>query len=277
MSKTARKSNKSAKITSVSSYLHEMLGMRKKLGLEQSTGDPWYRGHSQTTWQLLPSLYRCEVEPKYEREILRDFKIALSSDSSFQTSSEIDWLFIAQHHGLPTRLLDWTVNPLVALFFAVEDFENQDDGCVVVLNPWTLNRASVDWQSVPTSDNELMSEYVLDLRATKIQRTPRARQPMAFRPRSPFKRSVAQGGVFTVHGSNQSALEQLPFEQMELHRVVINGRSKYGIVHQLNELAINKGTLFGSPDAIATSIRFRYSTKRLANLASVSNKSSAAP
>jgi len=268
-----RRSKKPVKINSVALYLEEIQGMRAKLGLEQSTGDPWYRGHPQMKWKLVPSLYRCEVEPEYEREILRDFKIALSSDHSFLTSSEIDWLFIAQHHGLPTRILDWTVNPLVALFFVVEDFENQDDGCVVALDPWTLNRASADWQSVPTSDNELMSEYTLDLKTTKVQRTRKARQPMAFRPRSPFKRSTAQGGVFTIHGSDRTPLENLPFKGIEMQRVVIEGSSKYAIVRQLNELAINKGALFGSPDAIATSIRFRYSKKQLAYLSSASSKS----
>ncbi|WP_207461385.1 FRG domain-containing protein [Azospirillum sp. SYSU D00513] len=237
--------------------------VNRRFGIQKSTISPWFRGEANAAWKLKPSLYRCEVSYEFEREILRDFKLYAAEFLDHRERSDIDWLFLAQHYGIPTRLIDWSENPLVALFFAVNDCNTDVDGKIVSINPWELNKSSIDMLSVPTTDSPIFKEYVIDLTNKDLPRSIVARRPIAIRPYHVFRRSNAQSGMFTIHGVDTKALDQMSFVRRNkaacFRSILVNGKQKLAIKKDLLSLGISHSALFQSIDDVAKTIRFRYS------------------
>jgi hypothetical protein len=117
----------------------------------------WFRGHSRSCFSLEPTLFRekvynelkCEIksancigdkrELSYytETNMVKHFMLR-SNISNTKIDSTLDWLCLMQHHGIPTRLLDWTESILIALYFAVRE-KNECDGYIFALNAARLN------------------------------------------------------------------------------------------------------------------------------------------
>lgn len=77
-----------------------------------------YRGHSSIDYELKPSIGRTKYSEELERFVFSQFKQKYHLFFKERLSSDLEVLFLAQHYGLPTRLLDWSYNPMVALYFA---------------------------------------------------------------------------------------------------------------------------------------------------------------
>jgi hypothetical protein len=223
-------------------------------------------------------MYRSAINPEYEREVTRDFKLkARHFLQGKEPQSEIEWLLLMQHHGAPTRILDWTESPLVALYFAVLQFENELAGAVWALNPWILNDLSLGAQTVPTAKAPEVSAYLVDTSDPNI-RTPDAELPLALRMEYSFSRVHAQRGAATIHGKSKqginlirdhltkpnqskSALERA--RHRFLKKILIAPSEKYQILKSLYQNGMGADTLYPDLDGLAKAINFRYDHRYL--------------
>jgi hypothetical protein len=207
----------------------------------------YYRGHADNSWDLLPSLSRTEVSsidvfncPNWsdlEREILRAFEKHGCSIINTPPKNSLEWLIHAQHHGLPTRLLDWSSNPLKALFFAVE---NPELDCL---------DGVVFGASVVT--NFVMDKYVEIDQHNKI---------IGFHSSSLNKRVTAQEGCFTLTPLPDDWGDFMKVEADNnsldyLGRCPIPKENKPALRKQLKKLGVTHQFLFPDLDGLAKSIK----------------------
>jgi hypothetical protein len=149
----------------------------RRLDHEQGCTIPFFRGQNDNTWKLIPSLFRVEAEegstiPNLQDNLEMEFK---SNYGIIYERPLKSWelYFEMRHANLPTRLLDWTENFAVALYFALNDpcSENNSDSekknppCIWILHPCKLNHFSLLGDaSIPPSEDSLMPFYYDDLK-----------------------------------------------------------------------------------------------------------------
>ena len=113
--------------------------------------DSWFRGHQKEWNELTPKVFRSEYEEMHRRDffehsVIETFKreAPVLEEKTPERNDALGWLLLAQHHGTPTRLLDWSDSVLVALYFAVCDESKWDkDGELWAMLPYSLNHFSV--------------------------------------------------------------------------------------------------------------------------------------
>ena len=115
---------------------------------EEGTLDPyypfpigvWFRGHSRASYKIVPSVFRTPAEGKWYDEGMMIQHAKLRNPSEQRPISTFDLLCLLQHYNLPTRLIDWTESVLIALYFAVDKEEDdEEDGKLFALNARRLN------------------------------------------------------------------------------------------------------------------------------------------
>lgn len=249
------------KIRSLGEYVNAVEFIYANWDTGRSTIQPWFRGQRSIEWDLTPGLYRGLIDSSLERELLRDFQLRSVQLLTSTPKNDLEWMFIMQHYGLPTRLLDWSESHLCALYFAVCNFEDKSDACVWVLHPWSLNEYAIDMTSVPTSDFEGLSGYRLPPSTKVIDRSIDAKIPVALRPSHGTPRIQAQQGVFTLHGSRKAGLNRQceKLESVSLVKLTISGTKKKSILVDLYRAGVAEGKLFPDLQGLCSEIAFRYS------------------
>lgn len=215
-------------------------------------GQPiWYRGQTSIAWNLQPTIARAKGGITAERALITRFKQNALALLSERPENEWEWLFVMRHYGVPTRLLDWSESPLVALYFATHH-DDTVDGVVWCLLPIELNKAANIKPGHPTEipgfgDDSVLDNYLPSSlgRETSSNMYPAA----AIAPRN-TPRMQAQFGVFTITHREQTPLEGVG-DARHLWRLMVPAKAKKGIVAELERLNVTTLSLFPELDHVA--------------------------
>lgn len=193
-------------------------------------------------WSLLPKIARLRLLDELTLSESKMFGTFIKQAVSYLhhiPNNEWDWLSIAQHHGLATRLLDWTKNPLVALWFAVNEppLNNGDD--------------SVVWAFTPTrgailNETKMGKCSPFDCGSTKV-----------FQPKFVSDRIKAQDGFFTIHQYLIKKQTMIPLDKNSklsgsLKKIIVPCNKRDSIRTNVHGCGINHASLFPGLDGLAS-------------------------
>jgi FRG domain len=218
--------------------------------------DKWtfFRGLPNEEWDLMPGISRSDKappggwRPEVEKQLFVDFKRLAQTFESGTNFDDLDWLALAQHFGLPTRLLDWTDNPLVAAWFAAADErEYKPRPPRRKLLPGIVHVVRVDPSVVEDDPNPFSGGSV----------------PVLTRVPARVARITAQHGLFSLHRDPTSAWDVGKDTRIVHRSFEIPHVSKNAFRVALDQIGFNRQRLMVDLDGLCGTLAWRYRSGRI--------------
>jgi hypothetical protein len=221
--------------------LEEYIRIVERLDLEPCT---LFRGQAEE-WPLFPSIAREQLTTDdvlaAELSMLEEFQRFSVSWLRVTPATLLDWLALAQHHGLPTRLLDWTENPLAALWFAVRQ-------------PSLHHTSGVVWILHIRQD---------DIATESEKQVLQSKRHMVFAPTHISERITSQAAWFTVH---RCWSEHPQFVQLDrstefadrFMKVIVPADRFAHFRYWLNKCTLNSASVFPGLDGLCANIKWKW-------------------
>jgi hypothetical protein len=219
--------------------------------LKDVKGPVWFRGHAKKDYKLIPSLFRYKKVP-IESNLIEKFKQNATLLLTDNKRSDVDWLFIMQHNGVPTRLLDWTESPLVALYFACSS-EKKSEGSLNLLLPIELNKAAAIKQNHIVSINDGAIQQRYSPEAYKSEDSSEMLPVAVICPRN-TPRIQAQLGTFTIFHKDKTPIEEVEGGR-HVWRYLISVKAKENILEELELFGIDEFRLFPELPSLGSIIK----------------------
>jgi len=224
--------------------LTDYIDLIEKIENEASNKTILFRGQSKN-FDLLPSIARRNQKAdttEKEIEILEEFKRRSRLKIEKELIDDWDWLIFAQHFGLKTRLLDWSSNPLVGIWFSCNNNTDWDkDGVIYIFIVEKKHLLDRNKDKSPFERN-----------STKV-----------YKPHLNNERIIAQSGWFTAHGFSTSShmfvrLNKNKYLRSHIRKVVVPSKIKEEITNKLSILGINHEKLFPDIEGICKQLNLEY-------------------
>lgn len=240
-----------------------------KPNLGRFRSDYAFRGLSDCRYRLESSFLRnCGNRPDLEYHLLRNFRKYARTSEPNLTTTQLRSMVLAQHHGLPTRLLDWTYSPFTAMHFATSNTEKYNiDGVIwkvdfVKVNnliPEPLNSMLIREKCNAFTVEMLESEFST---LQKFDETLGNENVLFFEPPSLDDRIVNQFALFSMMTSATGILDDWLLQHPETYRrIIIPAKLKWEVRDKLDQANITERVLFPGLDGLAHWLRRHYQPK----------------
>jgi hypothetical protein len=217
----------------------------------------WYRGVADITWPLIPSIQRSEQRIYTERFITNDFYIKAKQvlEKSPEKKNYAAWMSLMQHYGLPTRLLDWSRSPLIAAFFATENYRNfpLNDAGVWVLAPGLLNEGEGFGKCIFPADANTIQDMLLPAFKEYEQNPKIYDKIIACYSTENNLRMYSQQSCFTIHNSLRR-LENI-CNKNTLYKIIIPEDKRAYFLNSLEVFGITESFVYPDLDHISNDLK----------------------